>query len=108
MLRDALLVIVILAMGLPFVVARVGGAPLTVDQLDAAKAGRRAAYEQQDWLANSMSNKVARVAVESGGTRFEFRYYTFFGLPWGSSEALVASDGSVSDVSTSLTLGRVF
>lgn len=108
MLRDALLVLVILAMGLPFVVARVGGATLTPEQEDAAKLGRRAAYEQQDWLANSMSNKVSRVGVESQGTRFEYRYYTFFGLPWGSSEAVVAADGSVGDVITSLTIGEIF
>jgi len=108
MLRDALLVFVILAMGLPFLVARISDAPLTPEQEQQARLGRRAAYEQQDWLANSMSNKVTDAVVESGGTRFEYRYYTFFGLPWGSSEAVVAADGSVGDVTTSLALDGIF
>ena len=108
MLRDALLVFVILAMALPFIVARIGDEPLTPEQEEQAKSGRRAAYEQQDWLANSMSNKVTDAVAVSAGTRFEYRYYTFFGLPWGSSEAVVAADGSVSDVTTSLTLDGIF
>ncbi len=99
---------VILAMALPFIVARIGDEPLTPEQEEQAKLGRRAAYEQQDWLANSMSNKVTDAVAASAGTRFEYRYYTFFGLPWGSSEAVVAADGSVSDVTTSLTLDGIF
>jgi hypothetical protein len=108
MLRDALLVFVILAMALPFLVARIGDHPLAPIQQEQARLGRRAAYEQQDWLANSMSNKVTDAVVESGGTRFEYRYYTFFGLPWGSSEAVVSADGSVSHVTTSLVLDGIF
>jgi hypothetical protein len=107
-IRDTLLIVVILAMGLPFVMARVGAADLTAEQEEWAKLGRRAAFERQDWLANSMSNKVSSVSVEGDGHRFEYRYYTFFGIPWGSSVAYVGADGSVGDVSTSLTVARIF
>lgn len=109
MVRDGLLLLVILAMGLPFVMARVGAADLSPGQEESARLARRAAYEQQDWLANSMSNKV--VAVEptpDGGLRIEQRYYTFWGLPWGSSEAVVIADGTVTQVTTRLTVRDLF
>ncbi len=106
--RDLLLVIVILAMALPFLVARVGEVPLTPQQTEHARLARLAAYEQQDWLANSMANKVVSVAPVAGGVRMSQRYYTFFGLPWGWSEAVVGDDGDVSDLSTGLTLGSFF
>lgn len=109
MVRDGLLLLVILAMGLPFLVARIGAVDLTSEQEESARLARRAAYEQQDWLANSMSNKV--VALESlpdGGVRIEQRYYTFWGLPWGSSEAVVGADGAVSGVTTRLLVQDLF
>jgi hypothetical protein len=55
-----------------------------------------------------MSTKVSAVSVEGEGHLFEYRYYTFFGIPWGSSQAYVTPDGSVSDVSTSLTIRKIF
>jgi hypothetical protein len=110
MVRDGLLLLVILAMGLPFVMARVGAADLSSGQEESARLARRAAYEQQDWLVNSMSNKV--VAVEptpDGGLRIQQRYYTFWGLPWGSSEAVViVADGTVTQVTTRLAVRDLF
>jgi len=106
--RDLLLVFVILAMGLPFLVTRVGDAHLTPQQTEHARLARLAAYAQQDWLANSMSNKVVSAETVDTGTRISQRYYTFFGLPWGSSEAVVGEDGQVNDLSTSLALGSLF
>jgi len=103
-----LLVFVILAMGLPFLVAGVGEAHLTPRQAEHARLARLAAYEQQDWLANSMANKVISVEPVPGGARMSQRYYTFFGLPWGWSEAVVGDAGDVSDLSTGLTLGSLF
>lgn len=109
MVRDGLLLLVILAMALPFVVARVGAADLSADQAERARTARRAAYEQQDWLANSMANKVVRVEeVAGGGLRVEQRYYTFWGLPWGSSDVVVGADGAVTDVTTHLVFGGLF
>jgi hypothetical protein len=108
MVRDALLVFVILAMGLPFVMANIGEASLTAEQEEWARLGRRAALEQEDWLANSMGNKVSEVETEGEGLRFHYRYYTFFGIPWGRSEAYVGPDGSVSDVITALNVTEIF
>lgn len=109
MVRDGLLLLVILAMGLPFLVARVGAADLTPDHEERARLARRAAYEQQDWLANSMSNKVAAVELlPDDSLRIEQRYYTFWGLPWGASEAVVAADGTVSEVTTRLRVHDLF
>lgn len=107
--RDALLVFVILAMGLPFLVARVGGADLNDDQRHLVRLARRAALEQQDWLSNSLTNKAVEVELLGGGSlRVRLRYYTFFGLPWGWSEATVAADGRVSELDTGLYLQGLF
>ncbi|MHB8869968.1 MAG: hypothetical protein ACYC6T_10005 [Thermoleophilia bacterium] len=109
MARDGLLLLVILAMGLPFVVARIGAADLSSEQRESARLARRAAYEQQDWLANSMSNKVTAVQPgPDGSLRIEQRYYTFWGVPWGSSQVLVGADGSVTDVTTRLLVHELF
>ena len=107
--RDALLVFVILAMGLPFLVARVGGADLNDDQRRLVRLARHAALEQQDWLSNSLANKAVEVEpVGEGSLRVRLRYYTFFGLPWGWSEATVAADGRVSELDTGLYLPGLF
>jgi type II secretory pathway pseudopilin PulG len=104
-LRDSLLVLVILAMGLPFVVAALGSSPLTAEQRDLARTARRAAYAQQDWLSNSMTHKVVLATpLPSGGLRVRERYYTFWGLPWGWSEADVSAAGEVSALRTGLSL----
>ena len=103
MIRDSLLVLVILAMGLPFVVAALGGSPLTADQRDLARMARRAAYAQQDWLSNSMAHKVVRAEpLATGGLHVREHYYTFWGLPWGWSEADVSAAGEVSALKTGL------
>ena len=104
-IRDSLLVLVILAMGLPFLVAAVGASSLTAEQKDLARMARRAAYAQQDWLSNSMTHKVVRAeALPSGGLHVRERYYTFWGLPWGWSEADVSAAGEVSALRTGLTV----
>ncbi len=106
MIRDGLVILVILAMALPFIVAAIGGPSLTTAQRGQADRARRAAYVQQDWLSNSMAHKVVAVKeVSGGGLVVRERYYTFFGIPWGWSEATVASDGTISGLSTHLTLG---
>lgn len=104
-IRDSLLVLVILAMGLPFVVAALGGSSLTAEQRDLARMARRAAYTQQDWLSNSMAHKVVRAQpLPSGGLHVREHYYTFWGLPWGWSEADVSATGEVSALHTGLTV----
>lgn|GEM_PF-1603703 len=104
-IRDSLLVLVILAMGLPFVVAAVGHVPLDVEQQDLARLARRAAYARQDWLSNSMSHKVVLATpLASGGLHVRERYYTFWGLPWGWSEADVSAAGDVTALRTGLTV----
>lgn len=104
-IRDSLLVLVILAMGLPFVVAAVGGASLDAEQQELARMARRAAYAQQDWLSNSMAHKVVRAEpLPSGGLHVREHYYTFWGLPWGWSEADVSAAGEVSAVHTRLSV----
>lgn len=103
--RDSLLVLVILAMGLPFLVAAVGGVSVSAEQQDLVRAARRAAYEQQDWLSNSMAHKlVAAKALPSGGLYVRERYYTFWGIPWGWSEADVSAAGEVSGLRTVLNI----
>jgi hypothetical protein len=104
-IRDSLLVLVILAMGLPFVIAAVGGATLDAEQRELARIARRAAYAQQDWLSNSMAHKVVLATpLPSGGLRVRERYYTFWALPWGWSEADVSATGEVSALRTGLSL----
>ena len=104
-IRDSLLVLVVLAMGLPFVIAAVGGATLDADQRELARIARRAAYAQQDWLSNSMAHKVVlATTLPSGGLRVRERYYTFWGLPWGWSEADVSAAGEVSSLRTGLSM----
>ncbi|MCZ7662352.1 MAG: hypothetical protein M5U22_05170 [Thermoleophilia bacterium] len=107
--RDALLLFVILAMGLPFLVARVGEADVPAGQEELVRVVRRAAFQQQDWLSNSLANKVVEAGTEADGTlRVRLHYYTFFGLPWGWSEATVAADGQVRNLRTGLTLQGLF
>lgn len=109
MVRDGLLLLVILAMGLPFVMARLGAADVSAEQQEPVRVARRAAYQQQDWLANSMANKVTGIRPgPDGSLRVAQRYYTFWGLPWGTSEAVVAADGSVSSVTTRLFVQDLF
>jgi hypothetical protein len=104
--RDGLLVFVILAMGLPFLVANIGEKPLAEEQEELVRAARHAALVRQDWLGNALASKV--VEAESGpegGLRVRQRFYTFFGLPWGWYEATVTPDGAVHDLETGLTFG---
>ncbi len=97
--------LVILAMGLPFVIGAVGGASLDAEQQDLARMARRAAYAQQDWLSNSMAHKVVRAELlPSGGLHVREHYYTFWGLPWGWSEADVSATGEVSALRTGLSV----
>lgn len=103
--RDSLLILVIMAMGLPFVVAAVGGVSVPADQQDLVRVARRAAYAQQDWLSNSMAHKVVVAKLlPSGGLHVRERYYTFWGLPWGWSEADVSAAGEVTALRTGLSI----
>lgn len=107
--RDSLLILVILAMGLPFVVAAVGGVKVSTDQQDLVRFARRAAYTQQDWLSNSMSHKVVVAKpLPAGGVHIRENYYTFWGLPWGWSEADVSAAGEVSGLRTGLSIRGSF
>lgn len=104
-IRDSLLVLVILAMGLPFAIAAVGGVSLNPEQKELARMARRVAYAKQDWLSNSMAHKVVSAApLPSGGLHVRERYYTFWGLPWGWSEADVSAAGKVSALRTGLSV----
>ena len=104
--RDVLLLSVILAMGLPFVVARLGRADLSALESQSAATARRAAMRQDDWLANSVSNKTAAVDRLPGGElRFRQEYFTIFGVPWGWSEVTVDAQGRIVRIDTKLTVG---
>ena len=93
-------------MGLPFVVAQFGRADLSAPEVQLAATARRAAMRQDDWLANSVSNKTAAVDRLPGGElRFRQEYYTFFGVPWGWSEVTVDAQGRVVQIDTKLTVG---
>lgn len=101
--------LVILAMGLPFVAAAVGGASLDAEQQELARMARRAAYAQQDWLSNSMAHKVVRAEpLPSGGLHVHEHYYTFWGLPWGWSEADVSAAGEVKALRAGLSVQASF
>lgn len=93
-------------MGLPFLVAAIGERPLSTQQEELVRAARHAALVEQDWLGNSLANKVTEFeALPGGGYRVCQRFYTFFGLPWGWYEAEVADDGTVGKLSTGLGTG---
>lgn len=104
--RDGLLLLVILAMGLPFVIAAVGEKRVDEGQEELVRVARHAALVEQDWLGNSLTNKVTEIdALPDGGIHVCQRFYTFFGLPWGWYEADVAADGTVSGLDTGLSMG---
>lgn len=107
-MRDLLLVLVIAAMSLPFLLSHVGGAHLGAGQEDLAQSARRAAYDQRSSLSNSLSHKVVRVEAVEGGLLLRENYYTFLGIPWGWSEAVVSPEGGVTGVRTHLTLDSLF
>lgn len=107
LLRDGLLILVILAMGLPFLVAEVGELSVDRQQEELVRAARHAALVEQDWLGNSLTNKVTELeTLPGGGVHVCQRFYTFFGLPWGWYEADVAADGTVVALATGLSMGR--
>jgi hypothetical protein len=106
--RDLLLLFVILAMGLPFLVAGVGEVDLDARQEELVRQARRAAYEERSSLSNSLSHKVVRAETADAGLLIKERYYTFFGLPWGWSQATVSSEGEVVNLRTHLTLDALF
>lgn len=94
-------------MSLPFIVAQFGRAGLSAEEVSLAAMARTAAMRQDDWLANSVSNKTAAVDRLPGGElRFRQEYYTFFGVPWAWSEVTVDAQGRVVQVDTKLTVSR--
>lgn len=107
-LRDALLLLVILGLGLPYVVSNVGDVPLSAGQEELSSAARKEAYRQEEWLSNSLTHKVVEVVPEDEGIRFRESYYTVFGLPWGWSEVTVGTDEEFTQVKTGLSLGGLF
>jgi hypothetical protein len=106
--RDLLLLFVVLAMGLPFLVASLGEADLGPSEEELVRQARRAAYEERSSLSNSLAHKVIVARAGDEGLYVRERYYTFFGIPWGWSEATVSPEGEVTKVRTSLTLDRLF
>lgn len=106
--RDVLLVLVIAAMGLPFLVANLGEASLTAEEEELARAARRAAYLEESLLSNSLANKTVETERLGEALRLRQHYYTFFGLRWGWSEANVSPDGRVTKLQTGLTLSELF
>jgi hypothetical protein len=103
--RDGLLLFVILAMSLPFIVSQLGRAGLSAPETLLAATARRAAMRQDDWLANSVSNKTALVdRLPGGDLRFRQEYYTFFGVPWAWSEVTVDGQGRIVQIDTKLTV----
>jgi len=107
-LRDTLLLLVILGLGLPYLVSNVGNVSLSLSEEAAASAARREVYQREQWLANSLTHKVVETTEVAGGIRFRESYYTIFGLPWGWSEATVAPGLQVTEVKSSLVLGDLF
>src|SRR5660397_79046 len=69
-LRDTLLLLVILGLGLPYLVSNVGNVSLSLSEEAAASAARREVYQREQWLANSLTHKVVETTEVDGGISF--------------------------------------